>query len=269
MNLEIKNVTIKGFERTYYKLNMNIEENKVVALISNDKKAINDFFLKISGVNKIQGEVLFRGNHVFDNEEYFDNRLLIDYSKCYLTTLDKEHLTNYFKDNFDMEIDLNIFEKINKELRLRNEYLIKDRYIFTKRGLNLVNYALTISINKGINFIKNTVANCSKEEREIIFSGLSNKGASSINFLDLQDKLIASQSIDIYLIFSNGGEIITLTNDDEIYVVSGEIVNSLLYNKAKDISVTNYNYNKNEIKTMKKRKMMIKKIKLMDVERYL
>ena len=59
------------------------------------------------------------------------------------------------------------------------------------------------------------------------------------------------------------------TNDDEIYVVSGEIVNSLLYNKAKDISVTNYNYNKNEIKTMKKRKMMIKKIKLMDVERYL
>ena len=71
MNLEIKNVTIKGFERTYYKLNMNIEENKVVALISNDKKAINDFFLKISGVNKIQGEVLFREIIVFDNEGIF------------------------------------------------------------------------------------------------------------------------------------------------------------------------------------------------------
>lgn len=269
MNLEIKNVTIKGHTKNYYKLNLNINKNKIIGVLSNDEEAINDFFLKVSGVNSIQGEILFRGYPVFDNEEYFKNRLLIDYNKSYITTLDKDYLKKYFYDYYNLEIDLSIFEKINKDLRLRNEYLIKDRYIFTKRGLNLVNYSLTRSINKNINIIKNTVTNCSKEEREAIFLGLTNKDVFNVNFLDLKDSLIFYPNIDTYIIFSNGSEAITLTSEDEVYVVGGEIVNSLIYSKAYDVSITNYDYTKEEIKAMKKRKMMVKKIKLKDVEKHI
>lgn len=269
MNLEIKNVIIKGKIKSYYKLSLNVNENKIIGVLSNDEAAINDFFLKVSGINNIEGDILFRGYPVFENEEYFNNRLLIDYNKNYITTLDKGYLEKYFKDYFDLEIDLPVFDRINRELRLRNEYLIKDRYIFTKRGLNIVNYSLTKSINKSINLIKNTIANCSKEEREAIFLGLTNKEVFNVNFLDLQNSLLFHPNIDKYIVFTNGGEVVILTNDDEIYIVGGEIVNSLIYNKAHDVSIINYEYTKEEIKVMKKKKMMVRKIKLIDVERYL
>jgi len=268
MSLEFKHVLIKG-RLNNYKLNVDINDKIIIGVFSNDEKAINDFFLKASGVNTNEGNIFFRGYSVFDNKEYFKNRLLINYKQPYITSLDKSYLQKYFKENYNIDIDLNIFEKINKDLKLRNEYLIKDKYIFTKRGLNLVNYSLTKCICKKINFIYNVISNCSKEEREIILLGLADKENFDVNFLDFNDVLVSSKFIDKYLFFSNSGEIVFLTNDDDVYLVGGEILNSLIYNKTKDISITNYEYTKEEIKTFKKRKIILKKIKFIDVERYL
>lgn len=269
MNLEIKNIIVNGNKRTYYKVNLNFNENKIIGVLSNDEEAINDFFLKASGINKVKGEILFNGLTVFENKDYFLKRLLIDYSESYITTLDKSYLKKYFFDFFNLDLNLEVFEKINQDFRLRTEYLIKDRYLFTKRGLNLVNYSLTKSVNKNINFIKNTITYCKKEDREKIFLGLADKTSFDINFLDLSDTLVFSDKIDEYLIFTNAGEVVTLTNDDDIYIVGGEILNNLIYSKAFNFSLTNYNYNKEEIKVMKKNKIMIKKIKLLDMGKYI
>ena len=99
--------------------------------------------------------------------------------------------------------------------------------------------------------------------------GLADKENFDVNFLDFNDVLVSSKFIDKYLFFSNSGEIVFLTNDDDVYLVGGEILNSLIYNKTKDISITNYEYTKEEIKAFKKRKIILKKIKFIDVERYL
>ena len=144
-NLIIDNVVIQ--DRIDYK-------DKI--LVIGDHDIIKKMFMVLSGINKGKGMVKSNNQDVFDNSDYFKERVLIDFSKRYITTLRKDTIIDAFKSKFQIDIDIEKFIRHINDFYIRKEAIFDVKYNFTPLGNTLLNYSMFDSINLENCFILNS-----------------------------------------------------------------------------------------------------------------
>ena len=217
--LEINNLIIDDIS-----LSMNINGDYVGFI--GKEEVIKKFFTYFAGINKSDA-VKTNREDVFDNSLFFQNRVVMDFSKRYITTLKGESIKEAFKNKFEIDVDMERFTKHIAEFSLRKEAIFDVKYTFTDFGNTLLNYSLMDSFEVGNMFIINPLYKIEdKELKHKIIKGIVNKKYKNL-LIDASD-LLSFDMLDYY-VFLNSKEAVIVSKDTEvlIYPKDSQVVNPI------------------------------------------
>lgn len=208
--LQIDNLIVDGVS-----LSLTFKGGESVGFIG-DNKTIEKIFLYLSGVNNSKGRVLFNGKDVFDNDNYFKSRIIIDFKKRYITTLKKESISEAFKNKFDISVDMEKMVRHVKEFSLRKEAIFDVKYTFTEFGNTLLNYSLVDAISVDRMFLINPLYKVEDSKlKEKLIKGLISKKYKNL-FIEVND-IYSCKMLDYY-VFLDKGEAKVVSCDSEVYL---------------------------------------------------
>ena len=139
-------IQMTNYQFYQYLVNYNINQESITGIYCINNKLTEQLLLDISGINNAKG-IYYRSKKVFDNKEYFDNRLYLNCNKQIFNTLLSKRISEELL-KYNIILNENEFNIISKELRIRSEGKLDDSYTFTKEGIALSNNALAISTYK-------------------------------------------------------------------------------------------------------------------------
>lgn len=274
--LEIKELQIKTNNKTYEKFSVDIANGQVWGIYSKDKGAIAAFLSIVGGINQNDDNVTWNDTNVFDNKQYFKNRIYFDFQDHNLTTIKVESIKDAFSKIYDIKFDEENFKKCLKDLNVRGEYEIGYKYFFTNLGNTLVNYCLLTSLDKN-NIIINNPTIYLKDINNIkyIVEGLTNKYKYNTMLIALNNISVFLGKLDYILVFPDyGSPIIVDPLTDVFYVFDNGELPIIQNNKIFDSYdgqrvIIKKDFSDEEIKFLKKSKIHFIKIKIYELENYL
>lgn len=266
MYLDIKNLKLNK-----YQINLQFNNNEVVGIFSKDKKLVKEYLDFLSGINPTNNKCLYQGLDVFNNKEYFKDRIYMDFSRKYLSTLKvkylEERLTNKYKLNFNKEI----FLKVSKDLDVRGETEITYIYKFSKSGNTFVNFALLSAIDKRNIIINNPTINLNMvTDIEYITEKIVNKAKYNSVILGIDNLRVFNYLLDRVIIFTDTYEILDINPFEDSFIVFNEenrYIRNVLF-KGPNLITLNH-YSKDELKLFSKERIDYKKISIYELESYL
>ena len=264
---------INGLQLNDYIINQDFFNNEIAGIYGRDKKTIKQFLNVISGINKNKKTCFYNDEDIFDNEEYFNNRLYFDFTKKYLSTLRVNYIDERLKQKYNLAFNKETFINTSKDLDVRGETEITYTYKFTPTGNTFVNYSLTKSLDKNNLIINNPTINLRMEDDlDYITTGLTNKNDYNSVILGLDNLKAFSKKLDKIIFFTDFKTIITATNNDTA-IVFNQSSFFLISNEDKIFGgekiVCLNKYTKEELKSFTKSKIDYKVISIYDVEQYM
>lgn len=168
LKIEFKNQEI-------FKYNINVELNEsTYGVYSNYKWIVRDFLLTCAGI-LYSDKCYYNEERIYDNVNYFKKRILIDFNKDYINTLDSNNIKQNIRRKFNLDFDESIFKEAVKETNVRNEVLVKDGYSFTDYGKKLSNYCFLMGLSTETLFVLNSNFKCEEKLYEQMFTNIINK----------------------------------------------------------------------------------------------
>lgn len=219
--LELKNLQLNN-----YKLSFDLLDNTIYGVMGKieDVKSLLKY---LAGINQNNGSCLYQNVEVFDNSEYFKNRLFIDMDNDILKTLTASKIAEFCKSRYNLELDIPLFKKTLNETNARSEVLITKDYKFTKRGVNLANFALAYSLNcKNIISI-NLTNNLNKNDKIYTIKNLCNKKKYNNMILgftesDINDYL---PYLDKLIILGDFNDVIVIDPKNDTFLYGDDNIN--------------------------------------------
>lgn len=266
MKIEIKNLKVNNYEVT-----LTINPNEKIGVFSKDKNTIITFFDLLSGCQYNNNAIMFDNNNIYDNKEYFTNRIYLNFEKKYLSTLKLNSITEQLK-RYNLDFNKDEFIKICKDLNVKGETDITYKYEFTKTGNTFVNFAFLCSVNKKNIIINNPTYNLSLvNDLKYISSKLTSEEFNNV-ILGLDNISAFKNRLDKIVLFSDYNEILVLDNNSKLIVFDADIEKYfLIKNKIyKDKKIIAQNkYTKEELKYFQSQKIKFEQISIYDVRNYI
>lgn len=260
---------LENMEFKDYRLNLVIENKEVVGVYSRNKKLVSEFLRVISGINKTKS-CLYQGKEVFDNREYFQNRISLDYAHTYLSTLRIANIEEALKSKYSLSFNKEKFIKIGRELDIRGETEITFQYKFSPAGNTFVNYALTVALEKPNVIIENPTYGLNlAEDIEYIVSGITDKSVFNTAIIELDRLRLFKNRLQKILIFSDFNKAYFLDPKTQLVIIPEDIeIDEPLYTTEEGV-IGILTYTKGELKILQKNKIDYRIISIYDLEEYL
>lgn len=203
-----------------YDVEFKCDYQSKIGVYSTDKEITKTFLKYISGINKPQfGSIKIQNRNVYDNPVFFKKRLYLDYDTNYLNTLNSSKIASEITEKFDVQFDKDRFDKITKDLNIRGECEITNKYNFTLSGNTLVNFALSVSCNQEFLIINNpTVYLKDKKILDYITSFYDKNYKSLVFGLNKIDEI--TSILDYILIFDDYGKSHILDKNDKLIITN-------------------------------------------------
>lgn len=269
-------IQITNYQFLQYLINYNINQDIVTGIyIPNNSKVLEKLFLEISGINKTNG-IYFKSKKVYDNTNYFNDRIYLNCNEQILDTLLSKKISNNLLNNYNIVFNTNKFDELVKKLKIRNEGELSSSYKFTKEGICLSNIALAFStykypillnpLEEVVNTNKmNTLKQLFKEKPSLI--GITNLS----KYKEILDVLILFGFKDIYILNTND-KLIVLDNivNQDLTIDEALISNLLIYKCIKnDNLIIKGELSKTQIKALKNLNIKIKEINIYELGDYI
>lgn len=140
-------IQITNFKFDKYNITYNINQNEITGIFCVDKKMLEPLLLQIAGINKANG-ILYRSRKVFDNKEYFDDRIYLDCNQSTINTLVSSKVCYSLEKRYKLIMNENKLNELIEDLNIRLEGTLSGNYSFTKEGTALCNNAIALSTFK-------------------------------------------------------------------------------------------------------------------------
>lgn len=191
-----------------------------IGVYSSDKEITKTFLKYIAGINNPQfGSIKIQNRNVFDNPVFFKKRLYLDYDTNYLYTLNSDKIEEEISEKFNVKFDKERFNKIVKDLNIRGECEITNKYNFTLAGNTLVNFALSVSCNNEMLIINNPTVYLKDESVLDYITSFYDKNYKSLVFgLNKIDEI--TSILDYVLIFDDYGKSYFLNKSDNLIIIN-------------------------------------------------
>lgn len=267
--IEIENLIIKDTT-----INISFFDREVIGIYSDviQEKKIDEFLFIISGINSINkkcGSCKSLGKDVFDNLNYFKNRVFLDFSLVYTNTLKKEFIAENFINRFQIEFDQDKFKKWIKEFKIRQETTVDVEYKFSEVGNTLVNFSLLNCIDKKNLIISNPTYKVLDERKDIIVKEITNKTRYNNVILKLDNISNFKGYLDKVLFFTRDNKVLLVNGSDTLIVIEENIrLRNIICNGVYNNVICLNDYSKEELKDFDKRKIKYKVISIYDIDKY-
>lgn len=262
--LSINNLKFKD-----YQINTEFLDLQVIGVFALDSTLRTDFLKLLAGINRNQGTCFYRQRDIFDNEEYFNSRIYLDYAHIYLSTLRTANIEKSLKTRYNLSFNKEIFVKIAKELNVRGETEITHIYNFTPAGNTFVNYALTAAVEKPNIIINNPTIGLNQEmDINYLVNSLSSHKTDGNIILGLNRLKDFRGKLDRIFIFTDCGQTYSIDSAATVFV-SKEDVETDYRLFVSDYYLSLNLFSKDELKRFQKNKIEYKIISIYDIEDYL
>jgi len=254
-----------------YKVNLSVDDNEKIGVFSFKKDIVKKFLELISGINNNKNTIFLNQNNVYDNKEYFKERIFLDFNKKYLSTLRVQKIYDSLKQ-YNIEFDKDKFIKICKELNVRGETDISYKYEFSKVGVSFVNLALVCSCNIKNIIINNPTINLILDEDINYFvNKLTNEefntvilGLNSLNqFQNKLTKILIFSDFDEAYVVDENTSLIAFENDIDRHF----LIKNKLFRGNKLICLNTLS--KDDLKNYQRMKVRFDIINIYEIEKYL
>lgn len=262
--LKIENLQLQN-----YTISLEVENGEAVGVFSRNADIVSDFLKVASGINPGKG-CYHEGKSVYDNREYFQNRIFMDFAHNYLTTLRTSSIEEALKNKLGLSFNKEKFIKIGKELNIRGEALIGKQYKFTPAGNTFANYALLQALDKPNIVVLNPTRGLNlPEDIEMIIKGMTDTAVFNTALIGIDRMKPFKGRLSKILVFSDFGTAHVLPGEAQLIVLPHliEQATPLFTDGEKTIALCGYE--KDELKRMQKDRIGFDLISLYAVEDYL
>jgi hypothetical protein len=263
-------ITIKDLKIQNYTVNCEIPDKEFIGVYAKDKKLVRSFLDIMSGIAKNRNTCFFQGKDLYDNADYFRNRLYLNYTKNYLSTLNASFIEERMRYRFNKPFNKEKFQKIIRELNVRGETEISYLYRFTPAGNTLVNYALTKALEP-INII---ICNPTAELRldadiRAIANGLTDRSEYGSVILGLDRLYPFAWRLNKLLVFTDFEKAVVLDSTQSLIVFKEEYfpIEDKIFWGNYIIAINRYN--RDELKSFSKQKFEHQVISVFEMDNYL
>lgn len=248
-----------------YDINLEIENNKLYLVFCKNKEYVNRFIISLSGINKHQGICNYKNNPIFDNPDYFKNRLLINFNTMYIRTLNSKIIEEAIKSFPHIKFNPEEFKKVVNETDIRREILIKDEYTFTNKGISLTNYALIKSMDFKNLLVLNPYTRNDSVIKEKVILELQNRNKYNTVIIANNNLEFLSKYVDKIIVLTDYTYVDVIDKEDTFLVCDDNIYLHNRLFKNDNIIISKNNYSKDELKTFSKNNLKYKIIKFKEL----
>lgn len=238
-----------------YKITASLEDNTCYGVLSVDKKAKDKFLLILAGIIDNKETCFYNHNTVYDNAEYFKNRLYLDFRKKYFRTLNSDYISNAMNERFGVSFDSSMFKESINLTNLRSEVLVTDEYKFTEYGINSCGFCLLRSLNYSNIIINNPINKVRNDSnKKLIISYITNKNKFSSIICDCNNANDYKNLIDKYIIFGDYNEVYIIDPLKDTFIITDDhvLISNRIFKKDNVIVALN-TVDKKEIRSMKQK----------------
>ncbi|MDD2493044.1 MAG: hypothetical protein PHY83_03795 [Bacilli bacterium] len=265
--ISIDNLRFKNME-----ISVSLNKQEIFAVYSRDIQKTNDFLLLLNGMNPNGGSCSYLDNDIFDNEEFFKQRVYIDFGETYLKTMNAEFIEEALMNRFNLSFNKEVFNTYVQTMGTRMETIVKANYTFTKCGNTMVNFAFLKALEKPFIMVNNPTIYL-KNDRiiEMITKSLIDKtkyegiifGLDKIkNFKDKIEKALIFTDYWNYLIINPQSDSFLLIEDNI------HLHDKVFRTKKSSVVICLNNYTKEEIKRFNSFKIKYQKLSFYELEDY-
>lgn len=263
-------ITIKELKIENYTVNCEFSDEEVIGVYAKDKKLVRSFLDVVSGIAKNKNTCFFQGKDLYDNAEYFRNRLYLDYTRNYLSTLNASFIEERMRYRFNKPFNRDLFQKIVRELNIRGETEISYIYRFTPAGNTLVNYALTKALEPSNIIIGNpTVELRLDADARAIADGLTDRTEYGSVILGLDRLYPFVRRLNKILVFTDFQTAVVLDGMQSLIVFKEEYfpMDNKIFQGDYIIAINTYS--RDELKSFSKQKFEHQLISVYEMDNYL
>lgn len=128
----------------YKEQSFEIDQSLNTCIFSKDIVKLNSLLKEIAGINK--SDILVSNKLVYDNMEYFKERVYIDNELEYLNTLNSDKISSLLLNNYLKVFNDDDFKRLAKDTHVRFYYDINLRNKFDNMGRSIINNIFALSI---------------------------------------------------------------------------------------------------------------------------
>ncbi len=268
-------IQLTNYQFYQYIINYNIDQNIKTGIYCVNNKLLKPLLLEISGINKTTG-IYYQSKNVYDNEQYFKERLFLDCNKKPFNTLHSKKITDIFANKYNTICNEETLQENIKKLKIRSEGKLKLNYTFTSLGKALFNNALALSIYKYpilLNALENINNANIKQELEKLYL---NKGAlfgvtNLYSYNNILDKLIILGYKNTYILSKNDSLVVLKKIINQDLIINLCNIEPLIIHKCiKNENIIIYNsLTSIQIKTLLKNNVKIETITIYQIGDYI
>ncbi len=257
-------IDINNLQLNNYKLSFQMEKGFIYGIYGKRHDDISELLKKISGINPNNQTCLKNDKDIFDNKDYFKERIYLDLSKKMVETLNDKTIKENLKSRYNVVFNEKEYKRLVNLLNIRSEITIKQNYSFTDLGNNLTSFAIYSSLDYDVSFIDNPLYYLSKYDnrREIIVKELTNKRKHNLVMLDASSIEDFQDVLDYVVLFGDYEEAFLINPKEDRFIICDDYITlkKRIFKKDNMVIILN-DMNKEEYKSFKKE---IKKYKEID-----
>jgi len=265
-NMEIKNLNLGD-----YLINLNIADKEVIGVFSRNKDIVTNFLLVIAGINRSKDACFYNDEEVYDNSNYFKERIYFDCKDDNVQTLNGEKLSYTLRVVFQKEVNQSMLEYHIKNLAIRGECEITStlEYNFTPVGRTLINMALGLSINNHL-LINNPTFNLT-DKADINYLKLAIQNHPGFIVLGLDDFDNLKEIINKMVVFSDFQSFLIINPLLEHFYVIEDCLDIKEYRlfKAYGNRVITIDIPKDVLRKCDRNKIKYTKVSINEIKKYL
>ena len=265
--ISIRNLQFKNMEIT-----VSLNKKEIFAVYSRDPKKSEEFFLLINGINPNNGTCLYENKDIFDNEDFFKQRIYLDFKETYFKTMNIKVIEETLANKYNISFNPKIFNTYVQTMGIRMETIVDTDYIFTECGNSMINFAFLKALNKPFVTINNpTIYLQSIKILELVIQSLTYKGNYEGIILGLDKIKRFKDKLDRVLIFTEYETYVIIDPRKDSFLLIED--NIYLHDKLFRINESNMviclnKYSKEEIKKFNNFKIKHEKFSFYELEDY-
>lgn len=249
-------IKIDNLQLNNYKLKGAILDKKRYGIYGKNHEDVIKLLKVLSGINNNHNTCTHNSKNIFDDKEFFKNRVHFDFSLNLFPTVDAKTIKEDLNFRYNIAFNEKLYKRLVNELDVRNEIKVTNKYEFTPHGITLNMFSILASIEKQNVVITNPLINISKNSKTIrhkIINTLCDNNKYNCVLIDASDLYDVIHYVDYLIVLGDYEEVFIIDPLNDMFIISDDYV--MLKNKIfkKDnIVISLDKYSKEEYRELKK-----------------
>ena len=266
-------IDVNNLQLNKYKLSsLNIEEGFSYGIIGKSHNDVARLLKILAGINDNYDTCKNNGKTIFDDSEFFKNRIYLDLSQKIVETLDSKIIKEDLNFRYNASFNEKQYKMLVNNLGIRSEVVITNKYEFSDLGVNLTSFAVLCSLDYP-NIVVNNPLKCvpieKKELRNKMINTIIDRAKYQTMIVDATDLLEFYRYLDYLIILGDYEDVHMIKPNSDKFIISDDYLtlkNKIF--KRDNIIISKVPTDKEDYKELKKTLKKYKEVSFIEAYSY-